>query len=109
MEYRVYEDLNYSVPKDIFYLLQGDDTGVGFISVLGFRAKGLRLRVARESRFLAGDIRVVLYLGILWYTICSKIIPSFWGIVFLIRNIILLGSTTKKHYSLGVRALGRDV
>ena len=24
-----------------------------------------------------------------------------WGIVFCIRNIILLGSTTKKHYSHG--------
>ena len=24
---------------------------------------------------------------------------SFWGIVFYIRNIILLVSTTKKHYS----------
>ena len=29
-------------------------------------------------------------------------ISSFWGIVFYIRNIILLGSTTKKHYSYGV-------
>ena len=29
----------------------------------------------------------------------SKIISSFWGIVFYIRNIILLGSTTKKSYS----------
>ena len=96
MEYRVYEDLNYNVPKVIFYLIQGDDTGVGFISVLGLRAKGLRLRVTQESRFLAGDIRVVLYLGILWYTICSKIIPSFWGIVFFSRKIILLGSTTRK-------------
>ena len=24
---------------------------------------------------------------------------SFWCIVFYVRNIILLGSTTKKHYS----------
>ena len=24
---------------------------------------------------------------------------SFWGIVFYIRNIFLLGLTTKKHYS----------
>ena len=27
----------------------------------------------------------------------SKIISSFWGIVFYIRNIILLGLTTKKN------------
>ena len=27
----------------------------------------------------------------------DKIIPSFWGIVFYIRNIILLGLTTKKN------------
>ena len=31
--------------------------------------------------------------SILWY--------SFWGIVFYIRNIILLGFTTKKRYSRG--------
>ena len=29
----------------------------------------------------------------------SKIVSSFWGIVFYIRNIILLGSTTKKRCS----------
>ena len=39
---------------------------------------------------------VVFYLGILWYPIYGKIISSFWGIVFYIRNIILLGLTTKK-------------
>ena len=39
----------------------------------------------------------VFYLGILWYPLYSKIISSFWGIVFYIRNIILLGLTTKKN------------
>ena len=28
-----------------------------------------------------------------------EIISSFWGIEFYLRNIILLGSTTKKNYS----------
>ena len=32
----------------------------------------------------------------LWYPVESKIISFFWGIVFYIRNIILLGSTTKE-------------
>ena len=35
-------------------------------------------------------------MGILWYPIESKILSSFGGIVFHIRNIILLGSTTKQ-------------
>ena len=42
---------------------------------------------------------VVFYLGILrllWYSLWSKILSSFWGIIFYVRNIILLGSTTKK-------------
>ena len=38
----------------------------------------------------------VFYLGILWYPIWRKILSSFWGIVSYIRNLILLGSTTKK-------------
>ena len=38
----------------------------------------------------------VFYLGILRYPISSTIISSFWGIVFYIRNMILLGSTTKE-------------
>ena len=33
--------------------------------------------------------------GILWYPIESKIISSFWDIVFYTSNIILSGSTTK--------------
>ena len=33
------------------------------------------------------------------------ILSSFWGIVcYIIRNVILLGSTTKKHYSVVVAA-----
>ena len=34
--------------------------------------------------------------------IARKIISSFGGILFYIRNIILLGSSTKTHYSCGV-------
>ena len=45
-------------------------------------------------------------MGILWYPLWSKLLSSFWGIVFYIRNIILLGLTTKKHYSLRVQGLG---
>ena len=37
--------------------------------------------------------RVVFFLGILWNPMKSKTIFSFWGII---RNIILLGLTTKK-------------
>ena len=42
---------------------------------------------------------VVFYLGILWYPIQSQILSSSWGIVFCIRNIILLGLTAKTHYT----------
>ena len=51
---------------------------------------------------------VVFYVGILWYPIQSKILSSFWGIVSYIRNIILLGSTTKKnttHLAAGCKSL----
>ena len=47
------------------------------------------------------------YLGILWYTIYSKIISSFWGIVFYIRNIILPGSTTKNTTHVGFEVHAR--
>ena len=33
---------------------------------------------------------IVFYLGIRWYPLHSKILSSFWGIVYYIRNIILL-------------------
>ena len=32
---------------------------------------------------------MVSYLGILWYSILSKIISSFWGIIFHIGNVDL--------------------
>ena len=47
----------------------------------------------------SSSMGVVVYLGILWYPIHSKILSSFGGIVIFISNIILLGSTTKKCYS----------
>ena len=40
--------------------------------------------------------------GILWYPLWSKILSSFWGIVFYLGNIILRGSTTKKTLLMGL-------
>ena len=56
---------------------------------------------------------VVFYLEILWYPLSSKILSSFWGIVFYIRNRILLGSTTKKtllrwSFEEGITVLGSN-
>ena len=39
--------------------------------------------------------RVAFNLGIVWYPIESKTISSFWGVVFYIRDLILLGSPNK--------------
>ena len=84
-------------------------TRISLIPQAGFCSVSVRVRVRFGSagRVRAGwcagefsgraQVSSILFWGYYGTHYRVKIISSFWGIVFYIRNIILLGSTTKKR------------